>query len=154
MDIDDARPYPQAELQLPDGQRVRVRVTRCRPDRSSRFWYDYVLELPTRADSRRYGPSLTTYLVEGSAPHPIIQPIEGEDYRAIHAPPPQERKRWRLAPAPQPAWSDFIVHRLDCAQAENAERELTDAEALETLADPSVAVPCPVCRPETVLRNL
>ncbi|MFF0630350.1 DUF6233 domain-containing protein [Streptomyces sp. NPDC004296] len=145
--------YPRAELHLPDGQRVQVQVTRCRPDRRGRFWYDYTLELPTRADDRRHGPSPAVHLFEGSAPHPIIQPIEGEDYRAIHAPPPEERQRWRLAPAPQPAWSDFFVHRTDCAQAENAERLLTDLEALEMLADPAVGVPCPVCRPDTVLRT-
>ncbi|MEU2366379.1 DUF6233 domain-containing protein [Streptomyces noursei] len=38
-------------------------------------------------------------------------------------------------------------------QAETAERLLTDAEALQMLADPSVSVPCPVCRPDTVLRH-
>ncbi|MFJ5680786.1 DUF6233 domain-containing protein [Streptomyces sp. NPDC093097] len=150
---DEDHGFPRAELQLPDGQRVQVGVTRCRPDRDGRWWYDYVLELPTRVDDRRRGPSSTTVLFEGCAPHPIIQAIEGEDYRAIHAPPPEERQRWRLAPAPKPAWSDYLVHRLDCAQAQNAERLLTDAEALEVLADPAVARTCPVCRPETVLHT-
>ncbi|GGV03622.1 hypothetical protein GCM10010211_83610 [Streptomyces albospinus] len=154
MDADEGRAYPRAKLHLPDGQRVQVRATRCRPDRLGRFWYDYALELPTRTDDRRRGPSPTTYLFTGSAPHPIIQPIEGQDYRAIHAPPRQERQRWRLAPAPPTASrSGYFVHRLNCAQTENAERLLTDPEALEMLADPTVAVPCPVCRPETVLRT-
>ncbi|MGD3112877.1 DUF6233 domain-containing protein [Streptomyces sp. YGL11-2] len=131
-----------------------MRVTRCQPDRQGRFWYDYTRELPTRADDRRHGPSPTTYHLTASAPHPIIQPIEGEDYRAIHAPIPEERQRWRLAPAPPTvSWSNYFVHRLDCTQAKNAERLLTDPAALEMLTDPTVTLPCPVCRPETVLRT-
>lgn len=62
VDVDDVRDWPRAELQLPDGQRVRVRVTRCRPDRQGRYWYDYALELPTRLDDRRHRPSPTAYL--------------------------------------------------------------------------------------------
>ncbi|MEU4205671.1 hypothetical protein AB0F64_37865 [Streptomyces sp. NPDC026294] len=35
-------------------------------------------------------------VVELSAPHPIVQPIEGEDYTVLAPPPPEKRTRWRV----------------------------------------------------------
>ncbi|MFF4947918.1 DUF6233 domain-containing protein [Streptomyces chattanoogensis] len=54
---------------------------------------------------------------------------------------------------PETGWSEFLIHRLDCAQG-LGNQLLTDREALAHLAEPEVAVACPVCRPDLVLRHL
>jgi hypothetical protein len=147
---DVAASAPRAEITLPDGQRLQARVTRRRRDRSGVWWYDLTLDVPDREDDRRHGPTLTARTITFSAPHPLVQPIAGEDYRSLDPPPPGERKRWRLDDAPMWMRAEFLVHRLDCAQA-HGEHLLTDQEVLQMLADPEAAACCEVCRPETLL---
>ncbi|MFJ6752143.1 DUF6233 domain-containing protein [Streptomyces sp. NPDC091266] len=79
--------------------------------------------------------------------------MAGQNYRALDPIPPAERRRWRLNNAPQRVRAEFLVHRLDCAQA-SGDHLLTDQEALRTLADPEAAACCEVCCPETVLRHV
>ncbi|MEJ8653848.1 hypothetical protein WKI65_38880 [Streptomyces sp. MS1.AVA.3] len=83
---------PVAEVALPGGQHLRAAVTRRRRDRSGAWWYDLELEIPDREDDRRHGPRLVTRTLTFSAPHPVVQPVDGEDYRSLDPPPPQERK--------------------------------------------------------------
>ncbi|MEU9499702.1 DUF6233 domain-containing protein [Streptomyces sp. NPDC048196] len=45
------------------------------------------------------------------------------------------------------------MHRRDCAQAGSTGGTVSDEEALAALAGPDVTVPCPVCRPDTVLKD-
>ncbi|WP_044364961.1 DUF6233 domain-containing protein [Streptomyces natalensis] len=158
--MDDAREDPQgasaprAEVTLPDGQRLTAPVTRRRRDRSGTWWYDLQIELPDRSEDRRHGPTLTSRTITICAPHPVVQPIPGEDYSSLDPPPPEKRKQWRLSPPPaQDSRADAYLHRLDCAQAQSAGGMLTDREALAALAGPDVTVPCPVCRPDAVLRH-
>ncbi|MEV5123585.1 hypothetical protein AB0K49_12355 [Streptomyces decoyicus] len=74
---------PVVEVALPGGQRLRAAVTRRRRDRSGTWWYDLELEIPDREDDRRHGPRLVTRILTFSAPHPVVQPVEGEDYRSL-----------------------------------------------------------------------
>lgn len=146
--------HPRADVTLPDGQHLQASVLRRRRDRSGVWWYDLEIELPDRIDDRRHGPALTSRTVAFSAPHPVVQRISGEDYSSLDLPPPEQRKRWRLSPPPSgDGWADAYLHRPDCAQAQSTGGLLTDQEAREALAGPDVIVPCPVCRPDTVLRH-
>ncbi|MFI0790885.1 DUF6233 domain-containing protein [Streptomyces lydicus] len=156
-DHDDLTPdtsHPQADVTLPNGQHLQAAVIRRRRDRSGVWWYDLEIELPDRVDDRRHGPTLTSHKISFCAPHPIVQRIEGEDYSSLDLPPLEHRKRWRLSPPPQgDGWADAYLHRPDCAQAASEGGLVTDQEALEALAGPDVTVPCPVCRPDTVLQR-
>ncbi|MFJ8677650.1 DUF6233 domain-containing protein [Streptomyces sp. NPDC093589] len=76
-----------------------------------------------------------------------------EDYTSLDPPAAHQRRRWRIDNAPRTSPADFYLHRDDCAQG-LGDRFLTDAEARRTLADPDAALPCPVCRPDTVLRRV
>ncbi|WP_336052243.1 hypothetical protein [Streptomyces sp. CA2R101] len=103
------------------------------------WWYDLEIELPDRVDDRRHGPALTSRKIAFCAPHPVVQPIEGEVYSSLDLPPPEHRKCWRLAPPPQgDGWADVYLHRLDCAQAAAEGGLATGQEALEALAGPDV----------------
>lgn len=145
---------PRASITLGDGQRLELPVTRCRPDRAGRWWYDLELVLPDRLDDRRRGPSLVPRVVTICVPYPVVQPIPGENYRSLHPPPPEERQRWRLDhTSPEAPWAEFMVHRLDCARG-LGDHLLTDLEALSQLAEPDPAIACPTCRPDLVLRQL
>ncbi|WP_407547834.1 DUF6233 domain-containing protein [Streptomyces sp. Pv4-95] len=143
---------PRAEVSLPDGQRLQAAVTRRRRDRAGVWWYDLEIEIPDRDDDRRHGPTLTSRMITFSAPHPVVQPLPGEDYSSLNPAPPHERRRWRIYDAPRTSPADYYIHRDDCAQC-LGDRLLSDAEALQALADPETAVPCPVCRPDTILRT-
>ncbi|MFF8902459.1 DUF6233 domain-containing protein [Streptomyces lydicus] len=156
---DEAQPAadvsaPRADVELPDGQHLKASVLRRRRDRKGVWWYDLAIELPQRVDDRRRGPSLATRTVTFSAPHPVVQPLPGEDYTSLDLPPPEQRKRWRLSPPSQAGWADAYLHRPDCAQAESTGGLVNDEEALAALAgNDLVTIPCPVCRPDTVLKN-
>ncbi|MFH8566987.1 DUF6233 domain-containing protein [Streptomyces sp. NPDC017993] len=144
---------PRAEVSLPDGQRLRAAVTRRRRDRAGVWWYDLEVEIPDRDDDRRHGPTLTTRVIAFSAPHPVVQPLPSEDYSSLNPPPAHLRRRWRIYDAPRTSPSDYYIHRDDCAQC-LGDRLLSDAEALQALADHETTAPCPVCRPDTVLSHL
>ncbi|WP_030814294.1 DUF6233 domain-containing protein [Streptomyces sp. NRRL S-337] len=146
---------PLADVTLPDGQHLKAQVLRRRRDRSGTWWYDLRLEVPDRVDDRSRRPSLGVRTVEICVPHPYCRAIPGEDYSSLDLPPPHERKRWRLSPAPPgDGWADAYLHRLDCASAESVGGTVTDQEALEALAgDDPTTVACPVCRPDAVLRH-
>ncbi|WP_419836845.1 DUF6233 domain-containing protein [Streptomyces bugieae] len=45
------------------------------------------------------------------------------------------------------------MHRRDCAQAGSTGAMVSGEEALAALAGPDVTVLCPVCRPDTVLKD-
>lgn len=128
-------------------------MTRRRRDRSGTWWYDLEIDIPDREDDRGRGPQLVARTVTFCAPHPVVQPVEGEDYSSLDLPPPEERKRWRLSPPPPGDWADAYLHRPDCAQAQSSDGMVTDQEALEALAGPDITVPCPVCRPDNVLQQ-
>lgn len=145
---------PRAEVTLPDGQRLTAPVTRRRRDRSGTWWFDLQIELPDRVDDRRHGPTLASRTITICVPYPLVQPIPGENYSSLDAPRPEERKRWRLSPPPpQDGRADAYLHRPDCAQAQSTGGMLTDQEALAAVAGPDTTVPCPVCRPDAVLRH-
>ncbi|GAB7036077.1 DUF6233 domain-containing protein [Streptomyces sp. NPDC021749] len=145
---------PRAEVTLPDGQHLQAVVLRRRLDRSGTWWYDLAVELPDRVDDRRRGPSLGSRTVTFCAPFPLVQPIPGVSYASLDLPPPEERKRWRLSPPTRAGWADACLHRPDCAQAGSTGGLVTDEEALAALAGHDmVTLPCPVCRPDTVLQH-
>ncbi|MEU6332004.1 DUF6233 domain-containing protein [Streptomyces sp. NPDC047049] len=147
-------PPPLADVTLPDGQRVKAAVLGRRRDRSGVWWYDLAIELPDRVDDRRRGPSLGSRTITFCAPYPVARAIPGENYASLDLPPPEQRKRWRLSPPPWgDGWADAYLHRPDCAQAESTGGLVNDQEALAALAGPDVTVPCPVCRPDTVLKR-
>ncbi|MFH8558950.1 DUF6233 domain-containing protein [Streptomyces celluloflavus] len=106
---------------------------------------------PTRPHRRP--AALARRIITFCAPHPVVQPLPGQDYTSLDPPPPQERRRWRLDIAPKGSWCEFFVHRLDCARGQG-DYLVTDQEALEKLADPDTANACPICRPDAVLRRL
>ncbi|WP_053698490.1 DUF6233 domain-containing protein [Streptomyces sp. NRRL F-5755] len=142
---------PLVEVTLPDGQTIRAVVTRRRRDRSGAWWYDYQLTLPGRVDTA-HGPIQQPHVVELSAPHPIVQPIEGQDYTVLDPPPPEQRMRWRVDVTRD---GRRLVHRLDCAAGSEGGSLATGADALRLLAQgPEVATTCAICRPEAVLRTL
>ena len=143
---DISPPTPQADVTLPNGQHLQAAVTRRSRDRSGVWWYDLEIELPDRVDDHRHGPALTSRKVTFCT--------GGEDYSSLDLPPPEERKRWRLSPPPPgDSWADAYLHRPDCAQAASEGGMVTDQEALKALAGPDTTVPCPVCRPDTVLQR-
>ncbi|CAM5310125.1 DUF6233 domain-containing protein [Streptomyces abikoensis] len=134
---------PYATVSLPDEQIVDVRVTRRRRDRNGVWWYDLVLEIPDRVDTP-HGPLQQIRQVSFCAPHPLVQPLPGQDYSVLNPPPPGERKRWRVSEAPPGSEPDLIVHRLDCAQGAHSRQMVTDGEALRLLADPEEARTCAI----------
>ncbi|WP_310726226.1 DUF6233 domain-containing protein [Streptomyces sp. N2A] len=146
---------PQAEVTLPDGQHLRAKVLGRRRDRSGVWWYRLAIDLPEQVEDRRRGLALSSRTITFSAPFPVVQPLPGEDYTSLTPPPPEQRKRWRLSPPPhQDGWADAYLHRPDCAQAGSTGVLVSDEEALAALAGPNVTAPCPVCRPDTVLKHL
>lgn len=104
---------------------------------------------------RRHGPSLGSRTITFCAPFPVVQGLPGENYDSLDLPPPEKRKRWRLAlPPRQDGWADAYLHRPGCAQAASTGGMVNDEEALAALAGRDmVTVPCPVCRPDTVLQH-
>lgn len=60
-DEDDIAPdvpsHPQADVTLPNGQRLQASVLRRRRDRSGVWWCDLEIGLPDRIDDRRHGPA-------------------------------------------------------------------------------------------------
>ncbi|MGI5526810.1 DUF6233 domain-containing protein [Streptomyces syringium] len=143
---------PYATVSLPGGQIVDVRVLRRRRDRRGVWWYDVVLEVPDRVDTP-HGPVQEVRQIFFSAPHPVVQPLPGQDYSAHDPPPPEDRKRWRVSERVSGRGPDLVVHRLDCAQGAHSQQVVTDREALRLLADPEQAVTCSTCRPGAVLKN-
>ncbi|RSO49626.1 hypothetical protein DMH15_02840 [Streptomyces sp. WAC 06725] len=138
---------PLVEVTLPDGQTIRAVVTRRRRDHSGTWWYDYQLTLLGRVDTA-HGPIQQPHVVELSAPHPIVRPIEGQDYTVLDPPPPEKRTRWRVDVTRD-------GHRLDCVAGAEGGSLATDADALRLLAQgPEVATTCAICRPDAVLRTL
>nr|WP_261953929.1 DUF6233 domain-containing protein [Streptomyces nigrescens] len=97
--------------------------------------------------------------MHGSADAAVRAVVEGraragENYASLDLPPPEQRKRWRLSPPPhQDGWADAYLHRRDCGQAGSTGAMVSGEEALAALAGPDVTVLCPVCRPDTVLKD-
>ncbi|MFH8574091.1 DUF6233 domain-containing protein [Streptomyces sp. NPDC017993] len=147
----DAR--PRAEVTLRDGQRLQDAVVHRRRDRVGPWWYELEIEIPDCDEEGRNGAALTSRVIAFSAPYSLVQPLPDEDYSSLDPPPAHERRRWRIYDAPRTSTADYYIHRDDCAQC-LGDRLLSDTEALQELADPKNAEPCPVCRPDTVLRHL
>ncbi|WP_052869181.1 DUF6233 domain-containing protein [Streptomyces niger] len=149
---DDGTPHgPYARVHLPDGQEIVATVRGREQDGEGKWWYACEIIVPDQLPAAG-GPVQQGRVVPFTAAYPTVEPIPGQDYSVLDpAQQPTEPLRWRVSMD-----RDGLrrVHRPDCAKAGESRTRVSDQDALELLADTEHAQPCPVCRPEDVLRPL
>ncbi|MFE2911231.1 DUF6233 domain-containing protein [Kitasatospora indigofera] len=129
--------HPRARVTLPDGQQVNAQVLGRERAADGTWWYSLRLVLPDGQP------------VDFRAPHPTVQPIEGEDYTALPGL-AASSSAWLLTELRRAGEPILLLHRADCWLTPAGSRPVTDDEARELVA--AGARLCDAClpgRPET-----